>query len=575
VSAASAGPSAAAITVAQTLALLDGPHAAVARELANGRYVFWLGSGISRGRVNGLDGVVEHVLEFLQQKAALEGASSPHRCALEEAIELAGLRPQERARIDLSNPVASWPDVGVLVAGLVGKYAELLDISVEGKSADYLLWEAVDVRATYPRAAAPDCEHLAIAVLVLEGVVTEAPTANWDGLIESALGELAAAAHVHVVVLARDVQATPGILRLIKFHGCAILAADDPDTYRDALIARASQISDWAGANETGAIRGELVSLATTKPTLMIGLSAQDENIKAVFSQARARMSWRWPTSPPAHVFAGDSLGRDHVTILKIVYRDDYEGNETAIKQTALVRAYGAQLLTALVLQVAVAKLRAFLSTCDAPGLGAADRDALSDGIVILRNLAAAHAEGDRLAFMRALIETQTRVLALFRSGREAETGTAPYQPIGNQPADRIPMEPALETNGMRELAAGLGLIGRAAGAGAWNIDVAETADGRRGALRIVTAGRESAVFFAANRRAGVEIEASGAAPVDSDNVVVLHSLGPVERLPRSPHGRFGRTGRGGARHVDMFKLLRESADLPDFEGRFRQEAGL
>jgi len=575
-STATAGPSAASITVAQTLALLDGPHAAVAREVANGRYVFWLGSGISRGRVHGLEGVVQRVLEFLQQKAAHEGPGSPHLRALEEAIELAELRPQERAGIDLSKPVASWPDLAVLVSSLVGKYSHLLDIGVDDQPAAYLLWEAIDVRSTYPRAAAPDCEHLAIAVLVLEGVLTEAPSANWDGLIESALAELAPpAAVVRVVVLDRDLQEEPGILRLIKFHGCAIRAADDPDTYRDALIARASQISDWAGANETAAIRGELVSLATTKPTLMIGLSAQDENIKAVFSQARARMHWRWPTDPPAHVFAGDRLGRDHATILKIVYRDDYEGNKAAIAATALIRAYGAQLLTALVLQVAVAKLRAFLAVCDAPRLRASDHDALDGGIRVLRDLAAAHADHDRLAFMRALIETQTRALALFRSGKEPATGTVPYQPIGNQPVVGIPIEPGLETSGMRELAAGLGLIGREAGAGGWGVDLAETARGHRGALRVVTPGGESAVFFAANPKAGVELEVSGAAPVHSGDVVVLHSTGPVERLRRSPHGRFGRTGRGGARDVDMSVLLHEAEDLPDLVRRFRQEAGL
>jgi len=202
-------------------------------------------------------------------------------------------------------------------------------------------------------------------------------------------------------VLDQDLQGASGLLRLIKFHGCAIRAADAPATYRDALIARSSQISDWAGANETVAIRGELVSLATTKPTLMIGLSAQDENIAAVFSLARARMQWRWPSDPPAHVFAGDSLGRDHVKILKIVYRDYYEGKEAAIAATALIGAYGAQLLTALVLQVAVAKLRAFVAACDAPQLGASDHDALQVGICYLRDVGAAHADDDRLAFIR------------------------------------------------------------------------------------------------------------------------------------------------------------------------------
>ena len=85
-----------------------------------------------------------------------------------------------------------------------------------------------------------------------------------------------------VVVLADELRNNSGILRLIKFHGCAVKAAQDPGKYPDALIGRASQISAWSEANETAAIRGELISLATTRPTLMIGLSAQDENIQTL-----------------------------------------------------------------------------------------------------------------------------------------------------------------------------------------------------------------------------------------------------------------------------------------------------
>lgn len=41
---ATGGPNAAAITVPETLALLDGPFAPVARGVAEDRYVLWLGS---------------------------------------------------------------------------------------------------------------------------------------------------------------------------------------------------------------------------------------------------------------------------------------------------------------------------------------------------------------------------------------------------------------------------------------------------------------------------------------------------------------------------------------------------
>ena len=61
-------PNAATITVPETLALLDGTFASVARGVAEDRYVLWLGSGISFGRVAGLRQVIARVLEFLRAR---------------------------------------------------------------------------------------------------------------------------------------------------------------------------------------------------------------------------------------------------------------------------------------------------------------------------------------------------------------------------------------------------------------------------------------------------------------------------------------------------------------------------
>jgi hypothetical protein len=286
-------------------------------------------------------------------------------------------------------------------------------------------------------------------------------------------------------------------------------------------------------------------------------------------------MRWRWPSDPPAHVFSGDSLSRDQIEILKFVYRDDYEGNEGAIASSSLIRAFGAQLLAALVLHVATAKLRMYISTCEAPFLGAAEQVALGEGVIALRDRVAPHADGDRRTFMRGLIEIQTRILALFRSGAEPPNPTRPYRPISSQPVSHIAIEPGLETDGIRELAAALGLIGREADAFGWTIDFAGTGRGHRGAMRVVTTAGESAVFFVANGRVGIELENSCAASVDSDDVIVIHSMGPVERLPRSPHASLGRTGRASARYVDMATILRDATSLPDLAQRFRLEAAL
>jgi hypothetical protein len=59
-------PHAASISVSETLVLLDGQFEAFAKGVAEDRYVLWLGSGISFGRVDGLKQVVPRVIEFLR-----------------------------------------------------------------------------------------------------------------------------------------------------------------------------------------------------------------------------------------------------------------------------------------------------------------------------------------------------------------------------------------------------------------------------------------------------------------------------------------------------------------------------
>lgn len=175
-----------------------------------------------------------------------------------------------------------------LVDGLVARYAELLDVRVTGEPEDYLLWDAVDVCATYAVGLTPDCEHLCIAVLALEGVLPDVATTNWDALIEAAIVEVAGQLdHIlRVVVLAGDLRADSRRTDLLKFHGCARLAQQDAAKYRSALVGSQTQITSWPHAAATQVMRDTLRTLATTRPTLMIGLSAQDANIR-ISSQTR------------------------------------------------------------------------------------------------------------------------------------------------------------------------------------------------------------------------------------------------------------------------------------------------
>src|SRR5207244_1706186 len=118
-------------------------------------------------------------------------ASCRFRKALTKVLVLANLTADEQAVTDLERPITEWPTLNAIVDRLMNNYARFLDIQVDGESIDFLLWNGVDVPTTYASPAIePDSEHLWIAMLILEGVASDIPTANWDGLVERAVDEL-------------------------------------------------------------------------------------------------------------------------------------------------------------------------------------------------------------------------------------------------------------------------------------------------------------------------------------------------------------------------------------------------
>jgi hypothetical protein len=568
-------PTAAEITTGQTLDLLESRFATVAQGVANGRYALWLGSGISAARLPGLEGVVQRSLEYLHANADPANQGCAHLKALEEAIELADLRPGERAALHPLEPVANWPHLQEIISSLVKRYAELLDIRVEGKPDDSMLWNAVNVRGTYHAGAEPGCEHLCLAILALEGVLSDIPSANWDGLIETAITQLTPDPEqvLRVTVLAADFREPRRRTRLLKFHGCAILAAQDEDRYRPALIGAQSQITDWPNHDEAKLMRGALQTLATERPTLMLGLSARDTDIQDLFSKAKSQMRWTWSAEPPAHVFAEDRLGDMQRNLLKVVYREEYGHHAEQIERGALIRAYAAPLLTALVLYVITAKLHALLDAAPAPGLDQDARRQLARGLTHLRDLIAQHAEPDRLTFIRELIAAENRTVCLFHTGTEPDAGETTYRPLTDQPAELLAAGPALAADGARELAAALAILGNGAAANDWELTLPPTAPGPHGALTLTATAGRSAVYFAANGHAAIHIEGTPAVAAAPGATIIVHSTEPVERLTRSPHARFGRTGHPGVRHLDMSTLLAAASDLEDLQLRFRQAA--
>lgn len=568
-------PNAATITVPETLALLDGQFASVAGGVADDRYVLWLGSGISFGRVDGLRQVVAKVLEFLRVRIVPGAPDCRFNRALRAALAIAPTTPEENARIDFTQPVASWPDFNNIVVRLCSNYARLLDVNVDGEPADFLLWEAVDLRATFADPTKrPDVEHLCLAILVLEGACTNLASANWDGLIEGAIAAMTGGQPaLSVCARSEDLRNLAHRGRLIKFHGCALLAAQNEAVYRPFLVARQSQINGWSARPENAAVKNQLVGLIATKPTFMIGLSAQDANIQALFTEAAVQLPWRWPSSPPSYVFSANELGADQQGLLQNVYKQDMTpANRQQIVDDACIQAYAKPLLLALVLHLLCSKIRLLVDL--APGkLPRTERQSLRDGVIALRDHVAVGVEPDRLSFISAFIDHWGRCLQLIRNGTLTHA-SGHYQPLTIESVANIATNPELPASGLRETAVAIGLLGYGVARGEWQIDASASNAVRDGMFRLHARSGVAKVFLTSGPTSALQLKQDGHV-VDAEEPILIHGHKLIPAMARSPRSAPGRTGRPVIREVSLASLLESSATLDELLQGFRMEVAI
>jgi hypothetical protein len=568
-------PDAATITVSETLALLDGQFAPVARGVAEDRYVMWLGSGISFGRVDGLRQVISRVLEFLRARSNPGDSTCRFGRALQAALNLAPITPEEEARTDFTQPFATWPDSNNIVKRLCNNYARLLDINVQGEPEDYLLWEAVELRATFADPSKPpDVEHLCLAILILEGACSDLASANWDGLIESAMAAMTGGQPaLSVCARPEDLRNPAARARLIKFHGCAVLATQNETAYRPFLVARQSQINGWAAWPENAAVRARLIDLVATRPTLMIGLSAQDANIQALFAQATVQMPWRWPSSPPSYVFSANELGGDQQGLLSNVYRHDMTpANRQQIVEEACIQAYAKQLLLALVLHLLCSKITLLVDLAPS-AVPVADRQSLRDGIIELRDRIAVNVAPDPLAFLNTFIDLWGRSLHLIRNG-SLSNATGRYQPLTVESIANMGANPSLPASGLRETAVAAGLIGYGVSRGEWHIYAPASDATHDGMFRLHAPSGEAKVFLTSGPISALRLKQDGHL-IDTDEPILIHGQKIVPAMSRSPRAAPGRTGRRGVREVSLASLLESSATLDDLFQQFRMELAI
>lgn len=560
-------PTATTITIEETLDLLDGPLNSFSQGFQTGLYALWLGSGISRERVVGLDGVLAKLLENLRLR--ITGVGCEHHHAFERILNLADLSAVEKAQIDLSQPVASWPIHNELINRLWNKYSKVLGTEVDGQRFDYLLWDVLDFQTTF-EAQKADAEHLAIAMLVLEGVVSDVATANWDGLLEAAMRELGRPNETfRVVVTGGDLQGPPGIGILYKFHGCANRAIENENEYRPLLVAREAAITHWAQNPRFAQMQEQLRALIARSRTLMIGLSGQDTNIQQLFSANKLP----WSSDPAPIIFSAQELSDGQKSILEGAYLGNYEANREQIRSDATLPAFGKPLLLALLLSTMFGKLAALAGLLTSPALGVAGKQSIVDGLKALEHAAGKAGNANRYECARTIAALMGRVSEQFLGG-QGSVGRRPYMPLSAQPAHLMQQNPAERFSGKPEAAAALGLIGQGLVANQWLVAVDDPEQPTSGALRLIAPAAEARVFLAANDDNINQLVASGAFDETDDDVVVICSRKVTPRQQRSP-SKSWRTGKSRPRYVSVSDLLDGTASLNEVQSRFNLEVGL
>lgn len=566
-------PTAASISIAETLSLLDGQYSAVAEGVAQGSYAFWLGSGISRDRVIGLDGVLAKLFEFLRVNATTE-VECKYRLALEKIIDMAAPSDEERAGIDHARPAADWLCLPNLLKRLWNQYSAVLSVDLAGEPLDHLLWVGLDFPNTFS-AQPPDAEHLAIGMLALEGTVKQLATANWDGLLEAAMQELGHDEGFYcVTVTGEDLRNHAAPTTLYKFHGCALRAIACENDYRGLLVARSAQITGWKSNDTFKIVRDQLGALVQRSRTLMIGMSAQDENIKHLFATANAQKGWKWTDKPPPIVFSAQDLGDHQKDLLNVAYGGaDYEAHREEICKEARLQAYGKPLLLALVLNVLTNKLEVLASDVQAANLDGKATELIASGLRHLRDRIAAADDGDRLALAKSIAFGVARARHQLQNGT-SDPGLQQYFPLDGEPASRMKNKLALKATGQREAAVALGLIGLDDSATSWESSVDDPAAPQSGALRLTSPNGSARIFLAANDDVIISLLKCGAFDEADDDVVVICSGQVAGRQQRSPSGD-RRDGSTAPRYIALRPLLTAAVGIDDLRDRFRGEIAL
>lgn len=577
-------PTASQKTVREVLAEFDGSFAVVARAIEDGEFALWVGSGISRQAPN-LGNLIEKAFDYIRERAIVAATATAYMPAFQEALTLAEVIPAS-VESRFSQPLAQWPEHDAIINKLWNKYSRVLDLRITGESADFVLWDAINIRQAFDNPAPPSSEHLCIAILVLEGVIRDIASANWDGFIERAVERLSGgvAGIMQVVVDPNQLRGPAGRARLLKFHGCIVYAESEPLVFRQYLTGSYTQIMGWPEAPAFAAMCNAVVGLATNQKTMVLGLSIQDNNLQTLFTRAKQVHAWPWPCAPnaPAHIFCEDQIQQGQRDVLRLVYGDAYNHSPAALHEGTLLRAWGEQVLIALVLKLLTDKLARLMEL----GLMAHGKAPLAGPLTAslnrLRDTVADLAVVDpasksRTPFVDAAISLWSRMLCLFRTGALPANANG-YETLTSSTLNLLNADQNALAMGLGHLGLALSLLNDGRDAGHWTLSKPASNNITSGVLTARSTradGVDRPVFVVKSATEAIALQRSGA--FANDNAIVIHAddawgFADGTKTARRVRAAPGRTGYVGETHIGLSALVADSDNIPALQQRFASE---
>jgi hypothetical protein len=339
------------------------------------------------------------------------------------------------------------------------------------------------------------------------------------------------------------------------------------------LVARSGQIQSWINSPTFKLVREQLEAVIQRSRAILIGLSAQDVNIKNLFSKVGAIQGWKWNDNPTPIVISAETLGQDQKDLLAVAYEGQYDANRDQICEAARVRAYSKPLLLAILLSVLTEKLKVLVSDVTAPNLNGAGHAKLEAGLVFVRDTIAEAGNAKRLDLAVSIAAGLARVRYQLSDGL-SKAGVQPYYSLDSHAAHLMKAKQSLASTGLREAAAALGLIGLDAQAGNWTLKYDDPKSVKSGPLRLASGGTEARVVFAANDDTINTLLGEGVFTEDDGDVIIICSKNVTPPQQRNPGGAY-RDGSVGPRYVSLGTMLKDAADLDDLRDAFRKKVSV